>query len=428
MTLAWVAMLALETVRFEPGPGCGDARQFEGLVRADWELALGPEGAGWRLELSRGGERAMVRTLPAAESCKALAQAAAFMVERYFREVAAGRVVAPVPRPRPPGAIVVQPNVIVVEPNVVALPELAVRPNVVEAPSVVVVSPNVRRDMTIELEVAPPPPGPPPRPFSEPPMVAVPPPSITPRPELSRAEPPPTEPKRAESPRTEPPRAERPRTEPPRTEPRMSVAPVTEGQSTEPPAPRGPPLIHAIDLSVGAGGVASTSGVVATSGDAGPFFTAHAALKLGSRFRVGLLGGVATSNHHDIAVIDAAGGVRRGTLETTPFVVAAEGGACANFPVELCASGFAGLRGARGVTYLSSRLFPLPDAYVIAPDLGVLARAQWRPWRGLFLALEIWAAFPLPTTTFNVDQFAVARLPTLDVTGSLQLGWSFQIL
>jgi hypothetical protein len=426
MTLAWVAMLALGTVRFEPGPGCGDARQFDGLVRADWELALGPEGAGWRLELSRGGERAMVRTLPAAESCKALAQAAAFMVERYFREVAAGRVVAPVPRPRPPGAVVVQPNVVVVEPNVVALPEVAVRPNVVETPSFVVVSPNIRRDMKIELEVAPPPPAPPPKPFTAPPMVAVPTPSITPRTEPPRAEPTRAEPTRTEPTRTEPTRAEPPRTEPPRTEPpRMSVAPVTEAQSTEPAPPRGPPLIHAIDLSVGGGAL------IPTSGDVAAFFTAHAALKLGSRFRVGLLGGVATSRTRPVAIVDATGGVRGGSnLESTPFVVAAEGGACANFPVELCASGFAGIRGAHGVFSPSSLLFAssAPDAYIVEPDLGVLASAQWRPWRGFFLALEIGATFPIGGNSFNVDKFAFARLPTLDVTGSLQLGWSFQIL
>jgi hypothetical protein len=426
MTLAWMAMLALGTVRFEAGPGCGDERQFEGLVREDWELALGPQGAGWRLELSRDGARALVRDLPAAENCKALAQAVAFMVERYFREVAAGRIVAPAPRPRPPGAIVVQPNVGVAEPNVVALPDIAVQPNVVERPGLVVVRPNVvmqreaavepRREATVEPEVAPPPPGVPPPPFTAPPMVAV-----APRSEPAPSEPPRVEPNRTEPKRTEPARVEPPQEKPVRAEPtRVSAAPVREVQTSEPPPSRGRPLIRAIDVSAGAGALISS--------DTAAFFTAHAALKLGSRFRVGLLGGLATSSVQDIAVIDVLGGVRSGTLQTTPFVVAAEGGACTDFFIELCASGFAGIRGARGVTSSVNRLIPATDAYLLEPDLGVLARAQWRPWRGFFLALEIWGAFPVNNDGFKVDSFVVARLPTFDFTGSLQVGWSFQIL
>jgi hypothetical protein len=424
MTLAWVAMLALGTVRFEPGPGCGDERQFEGLVREDWELALGPQGAGWRLELSRGGERALVRDLPAADDCKALAQAATFMVERYFREVAAGRIVAPAPKATPPAAIVVRPNVTVVEPNVVAVPDVAVQPNVVERSNLVVIRPNVvnRREEIVEPEVAPPPPGVPQPVFTAPPMV-----SVAPRTEPAQSQPPPKEPARTEPPRTEPAKVEAPRVEPPRTEAtRVSVSPVREVQTSEPPPPRGRPPIRAIDVSAGAGAFVST--------DAAAFFTAHAALKLGSRFRVGLLGGVATSTGHTIvgAMPTGTTTARVGTLSTTPFVLAAEGGACANLPVELCASAVVGIRGARGAVSFGPTLYPNADVNLVEPDLGALVRAQWRPWRGLFLALEIWAAFPVGGGTFTVDSGVNAKtvggFPTLDVTGSLQLGWSFQIL
>src|SRR5262249_10491679 len=45
--------------------------------------------AGWRLELTHGQEHVLVRQLPPASSCEALAEAASLIVERYFREVAA---------------------------------------------------------------------------------------------------------------------------------------------------------------------------------------------------------------------------------------------------------------------------------------------------------------------------------------------------
>src|SRR5437868_2977582 len=90
------APAAAASVRFEAGPGCADVARFGGLLTQEgWDLALGPSGPGWRLELTRGPRSALLRTLPEVSSCEALAQAATLIIERYFREVAAGKVAPP---------------------------------------------------------------------------------------------------------------------------------------------------------------------------------------------------------------------------------------------------------------------------------------------------------------------------------------------
>jgi hypothetical protein len=193
--------------------------------------------------------------------------------------------------------------------------------------------------------------------------------------------------------------------------------------STAPaPEPAAPRLERRLELSAG-GGALGAFGPSATDG--GAFATAHAALRLGSLFRVGLLGGFANAATRDATV----NGASRGTAWAVPFVVAAEAGACGPWPVELCAAAVAGVRGARGSAF-GDRIFHKSEQWLVRPDLGLLARAQWRPWRGFFVALEAWAAFPLGGGSLEVDGIPSASigLPVADVTGTLQLGWSWQIL
>jgi hypothetical protein len=206
-----------------------------------------------------------------------------------------------------------------------------------------------------------------------------------------------------------------------------SPAPNAPAQLERPAAAPGAPLLHNIELSAGAGALARAFSVGTT--DLGAWFAAHAGARLGSRFRAGLLAGFSTVTTRELT----ANGIPRGTLSGVPFAILAEGGVCGTLGIELCGSAVAGIRGEHG--YASGNpsgpgIYQTGDAWLIRTDLGVLARAQWRSSLGLFVVGEVWAAFPLGGGAFTVEGITSAStpLPLLDVTASLQVGWSWQIL
>jgi hypothetical protein len=452
-------------VRFEAGPGCAEAAAFDGLVpQADWGLSVGPEAGGWRLELSRGGRRALVRALPAASSCAALRQAAQLIIERYFREVAAGRASAPPPAataepaprtaegrstqsgsPREPSPPASRANAVATEreaPHAAASdprPEETASPGDARA-TVPDERPAVAASDARSAETAPPR-GPsaasPATSDARSPQTGPPNGPAATGPATTDARPAETGSPRGPSAASTASGAARPATTAPVPDaapPGTAVAaadsppaavetpPPPVVASTAPPVEPRAPLAARLELSAG-GGALGAFGQSATDG--GAFATAHAALHLGALLRVGLLGGFST------AVTRAAtvGTVTRGTAWAVPFVVAAQAGACGPWAVELCGAAVAGIRGARGGAS-GDRIFQTQDAWLVRPDVGLLARAQWRPWRGFFVALEAWAAFPLGGGEFKVDGIPSASivLPVVDVTGSLQLGWTWQIL
>jgi len=188
--------------------------------------------------------------------------------------------------------------------------------------------------------------------------------------------------------------------------------------------PASPPsLFRDVELSAGVGGVAQTFTVGAP--DYETWFAAHLAAHLGSRFRAGLLAGFGTTTTRTLGVA----GHQSDSVSGTPFVIAAEGGACSLTRLELCGSAVAGVRAAHG-TVSSSTLYHPSDAWLARPDVGLLARARYRFSFGLFIAAEAWAAFPLGDGSFFVQGITSASvpLPLVDLSASLQVGWSWQIL
>jgi hypothetical protein len=171
-----------------------------------------------------------------------------------------------------------------------------------------------------------------------------------------------------------------------------------------------------LELSVGTGGL--TQAFV----DNGVWATAHLALRLERRWRVGLVGGLGTQSTR-IADVRTLG---TGQAWAVPFAVELEGGACTSWAVELCGSAVAGVRGARGGG--APPLFRVKsDTWIASPDLGVAARAQWRPWHGFFVAAEATLAFPLVQDALQVEgvDHPDLGLQRFDLRASLQLGWSW---
>jgi hypothetical protein len=520
MSWLWAVALAAAPVHFEAGPGCADAAVFEGLVaQADWNVALTPEGAGWRFELSRGGERALVRSLPAAASCQALAGAVAVIVERYFREVAAGRVVAPPPKPAPP-----RPAPKTTQEGSSGAPTAAetgtappsdarngkasaqtatplpgdARSSPEPAHSATTSPSDARNGKAASAQPATAPPGDA-RSSPEPAhsattspsdarsgkagsaQTATPPPgdarSDSPEPtqnattsqtdahsgspapaetattrgsDARNGSPAPTQTSTTQSsdapngaPATAPTatlrstgsrgaaREPAASASPPPGDTSPAPAPAEQRESAAPPAasatvepaPR-PALFRDIELSAGAGGVAQTFSVGPP--DFETWFAAHLAAHLGSRFRAGLLAGFGTTTARALGVA----GHEHDTVSGTPFAIVAEGGACTLTRVELCGSAVVGVRGSYGVVSATDTLYKKTDAWLVRPDVGLLARARYRLPFGLFIAAEAWAAFPLGGGAFVVQGITSASvpLPVVDITGSLQLGWSWQIL
>ncbi len=455
-------------LRFEAGPGCASPDAFKTLVAGDgeWNVALVPEGTGWSLELSRGEARALVRKLPPAASCEALAEAASLIIERYFREVAAGRAVAPPPKAqtavahetrqgRDAGTVTPTPAAKVATPPPFTLSggEAGVEGRAATVPTAAAPTPEI--PTTATPTAATPTAATPTAatPTAATPTAATPtaatstaatPTAATPTAATPTAATPTAATPTAATPTAATPTAATPTAATPTAATPTAVTPTAATPTAATPTAATPTAATSaapfdsgsasaqservrLDLELSAGGGFLTQAFV----DTGAFATADLTLRLNHRWRVGLLGGFASAATRDVTVNTLG----PGTAYAVPFVVDAQGGICGTLGIELCGAAVAGIRGIHGGG--SGALFhEQPDVWTVSPNLGALVRAQWRPWRGFFIALEAWAAFPLfrqplivegPASSSSGFGYQVFGVQVIDITASLQLGWSWSL-